>query len=271
MALTKVSYTMIEGAVANVLDYGATGNGVTNDAAAILLAFASGRSVYLPKGTYFVNTTILELPENVIVFGDGPETIILGNGGNPVLTLTGTTGTHKERSTLRDLTVKRSNGVFNPLQRQLVEYHFADDCNVENVIFDGDNATSAYPGALIGFSVNRMRIVECDFIGGANCNLTSEAGLSTNPFSEGCLVKNCYMAPAPSQGFDFYYVNDLIVDGCTAHGRTSDFGCGFIIEYQGVNITFTNCISYDNTRSGFYLEPNVAYGLADVTFNNCIA
>jgi hypothetical protein len=271
MSLTKVSYSMIEGAVANVLDYGATGDGVTNDAAAILLAFASGNSVYLPKGTYFVNTTTLELPENVIVYGDGPETVILGDGGSPVLTFTGTSGTHKTRSTLRDLTVKRSNGVYNPLQRQLVEYHFADDCNVENVIFDGDNVTSAYPGALIGYSVNRMRIVGCDFIGGANCNLTSEGALSTNPFSEGCLVKNCYMSPAPSQGFNFYYVNDLIVDGCTAHGRTSTFGCGFIIEYQGTNITFTNCISYDNTRSGFYLEPNVAFGLAAVTFNNCIA
>jgi hypothetical protein len=79
------------------------------------------------------------------------------------------------------------------------------------------------------------------------------------------------MAPAPSQGFNFYYVNDLIVDGCTAHGRTSDFGCGFIIEYRGKNITFTNCISYDNRRSGFYYEPNIAQGLASVTFNNCIA
>jgi hypothetical protein len=255
----------------SVMDFGATGNGVTNDAAAILLAFASGNSVYLPKGTYFVNTTALELPENVIVYGDGPETVILGDGGNPVLTFTGTSGTHKTRSTLRDLTVKRSNGVYAPLNKQLVEFLYADDCNVENVIFDGDNATSAYPGALIGYSVNRMRIVDCDFIGGANLNLTSAGALSTNPFSEECVVKNCYMAPAPSQGFNFYYVNNLIVDGCTAHGRTSTFGCGFVIEYQGANITFTNCISYDNTRSGFYLEPDVAQGLAAVTFNNCIA
>jgi hypothetical protein len=249
--------------------FGALGDNVTNDYQALQDAFDTGKPVYL-NAQYFTTTTLTP-SENQIIFGRGSESMIRGDGGAPVIDFAGTSGTHKERLTLRDFTIKRTNGVFNPLQRQLVEFHYADDCTVENMVFDGDNATSAYPGALIGYSVTRMRIVGCDFIGGASCNLTSEGALSTNAFSEGCLVKNCYMAPAPSQGFDFYYVNDLIVDGCIAHGRTSTFGCGFIIEYQGVNITFTNCISYDNTRSGFYLEPNVAQGLAAVTFNNCIA
>lgn len=249
--------------------FGAVGDNITNDYQALQDALDTGKPVYL-NVQYFTNTTLTP-SENQIIFGRGSESMIRGDGGAPVIDFAGTSGTHKDRLTLRDFTIKRTNGVYAPTNRQLVEFHYADDCTVENMVFDGDNATSAYPGALIGYSVTRMRIVGCDFIGGANCNLTSEGALSTNAFSEGCLVKNCYMAPAPSQGFNFYYVNDLIVDGCTAHGRTSTFGCGFIIEYQGTNITFTNCISYDNTRSGFYLEPNVAQGLAAVTFNNCIA
>ena len=265
--ITLDSY--LKGVAVTPEQFGAVGDNITNDYQALQDAFDTGKPVYL-NAQYFTSTTLVP-SENQIIFGRGSESMIRGNGGAPVIDFAGTSGTHKERLTLRDFTIKRTNGVFNPLQRQLVELHYADDCTVENMVFDGDNATSAYPGALIGYSVTRMRIVGCDFIGGANCNLTSEAALSTNPFSEGCLVKNCYMSPAPSQGFNFYYVNDLIVDGCIAHGRTSTFGCGFIIEYQGTNITFTNCISYDNTRSGFYLEPNVAQGLAAVTFNNCIA
>ena len=268
MALTKVSYSMITGAFANVLDYGAVGDGTTNDAAAIQLAFDSGKSVYFPDGTYYVSNTILTLPQNAIVCGSGPDAIILGNGANPVAVLTGTLETHKENLVLRNLTIKRTNGTYAN-QRQLVEITYADDCYIQNVIFDGGNST--YPGALIGLSVRQLNVSDCQFLNGANMNLTSVGALSTNLFSTDCIIKNCYMAPAPSQGFDFYYVNNLIVDGCIAHGRTSTYGCGFIIEYQGVNITFTNCISYDNTRSGFYLEPNVSQGLASVTFNNCIA
>jgi hypothetical protein len=58
MALTKVSYSMIQGATANVLDFGATGNGVTNDRAAIQAAFDSGaKKVYFPTGTYYLGST----------------------------------------------------------------------------------------------------------------------------------------------------------------------------------------------------------------------
>lgn len=54
MSLTKVSYSMIAGAVANVLDYGATGDGTTDDTAAIQLAIDSGKRVYFPAGTYIL-------------------------------------------------------------------------------------------------------------------------------------------------------------------------------------------------------------------------
>lgn len=59
MALTKVSYSMINGATFNVLDYGVTGNGSTDDTDAIqaLLRTASGNgAVFFPAGTYMVRT-----------------------------------------------------------------------------------------------------------------------------------------------------------------------------------------------------------------------
>lgn len=52
MSLTKVSYSMINGAVINVLDYGAVGDGVVDDTAAINLAIAaanaSNKRLYFP-------------------------------------------------------------------------------------------------------------------------------------------------------------------------------------------------------------------------------
>lgn len=71
MSLTKVSYSMIDGAVANVLDYGADPTGATSSQAAFVAALATGKSVYIPKGTYLV-TGSLVLPEGKAMFGDGP-------------------------------------------------------------------------------------------------------------------------------------------------------------------------------------------------------
>lgn len=64
MALTKVTYSMIEGAPFNVLDYGAAGDGVTNDTAAIQAAIdaayaAGGGQVFLPTGTYSLGPSLL--------------------------------------------------------------------------------------------------------------------------------------------------------------------------------------------------------------------
>lgn len=78
MSLTKVSYSMIQGAVANVLDYGAVGDGIANDTAAVQNAVGSGKSVvYFPAGTYNVDSTIV-VPPNVSLVGEGKATVIDG-------------------------------------------------------------------------------------------------------------------------------------------------------------------------------------------------
>jgi len=54
MALTKATNRMIDGAPANVRDYGAVGDGVTNDTAAFQAAIDNelGQPVYVPNGEY---------------------------------------------------------------------------------------------------------------------------------------------------------------------------------------------------------------------------
>jgi len=76
MTLTKATYSMINGAPVNVLDYGAVGNGTTDDTAAFLAALAacpSGGEIYLPpNATYLISQTLV-LTKPVVIRGGAKE------------------------------------------------------------------------------------------------------------------------------------------------------------------------------------------------------
>ena len=85
MSLTKVSYSMITGAPVNVLDFGAVGNGVADDTAAIQAAIdaveaAGGGQVKLPTGTYKI-TFSLTITGAVPVWITGTWASVLSNKG----------------------------------------------------------------------------------------------------------------------------------------------------------------------------------------------
>jgi hypothetical protein len=58
MALTKAHNRMIEGAAVNVKDFGAKGDGVTDDTAAIQAAINAGNLSTVPSGTYLISSTL---------------------------------------------------------------------------------------------------------------------------------------------------------------------------------------------------------------------
>lgn len=82
MSLTKATYSMIAGAPVNVLDFGATGDGVTDDTAAIQAALDSGASrVSFFQGTFIISDAI-EPKSNTVIDARGAH--IKFTGGNAV-------------------------------------------------------------------------------------------------------------------------------------------------------------------------------------------
>jgi len=82
MSLTKVSFSMIEGAFVSAKDYGAVGDGVADDTAAIQAALDSGGTLYIPSGTYRITAPVLFRVAQTRkgVFGEYGKTTILIDG-----------------------------------------------------------------------------------------------------------------------------------------------------------------------------------------------
>lgn len=122
MSLTKATYSMIKGAVFNVLDYGATGNGVTDDRAACQAAInaaiaAGGGAVFFPAGTYLLNSVagldstpngllipdtngVFDTNNGIMLFGDGIDTIL--KAGNTAMCVVRNSRLY---TTIRDLKI----------------------------------------------------------------------------------------------------------------------------------------------------------------------
>jgi hypothetical protein len=75
MSLTKVSFSMIADMYANVMDYGAVGDGIADDTAAFVAAQVASKNVYVPPGTYLIDQ--LRIQTGVQLIGAGYENTFL--------------------------------------------------------------------------------------------------------------------------------------------------------------------------------------------------
>lgn len=71
--------------VVSVKDFGAKGDGATDDAAAFNKAFAAANSVYVPPGRYYINSNLVNINKVLDLFGDGISSSILVFGTSVTL------------------------------------------------------------------------------------------------------------------------------------------------------------------------------------------
>ena len=82
--MTETRYQLIKGAPLNVIDFGATGNGVTDDTAAIQAAIDTSKDIYFPEGVY--KASGLTVDNNMQSFtAEGGNTRITKNANGTIL------------------------------------------------------------------------------------------------------------------------------------------------------------------------------------------
>jgi hypothetical protein len=226
MALTKVTYAMIKGEVVNILDYNATGDGVTDDTTAYLAAIATGKNVYFPEGTYVVapitggsdRTSAAILSEGQCLMGDGANSIIKWKTGVPIQTA---------------VMIKNASNI------TITDLKFIDCALALQITPDTDD------------SVKNVIIQNCYFEDlGIALGLGDQ--LATNNDSKSCAnitVQNCVFNTIGVHAVLLSNVNGFIVDNCYFEnvGYIPTSGGDCVDMSQGSRYgTVSNCIGTDS-------------------------
>lgn len=243
----------------SVKDFGAVGNGSTNDAAAIQAAItfaaSTGAEVFIPRGTYFIGSTTIQMVSQVSLFGEGLQVSVI-KGSNYLLDY-GTAGP-VQNAHISNLQLwctdntkacvyfngltGQSSGDFcarfvffkcdNSVAQHTTNFTYSGNWFIENCYFQ------KYFWLLYGL-VNTIRMRNCVFntTGAAAANYLISFGNSVN-------------------------VNQVVLDGITLEVANG----GGINIYSGNTFTLTNIWFYDETTNftAIYIRSSVSF----VTINN---
>jgi len=112
LANGKIAVPQASGTAVNVLQFGATGDGTTDDTAAIQAAIDAAGTVYVPTGTYLV-TASLSISDNTAdtftMYGDGRDSVIISTAAIDVIDIEGALGNSIQYVTLDSITVTANN------------------------------------------------------------------------------------------------------------------------------------------------------------------
>lgn len=251
MSLTKATYSMINGAPANVLDFGAVGNGVADDTAAIQAALATGNAVYVPAGTYAISATLRLAADGQIFFGDGT-----GNTSEPARTILKWIGASSGKM------FSVSNGTTENWQ----------NCTVRDMFFNGNSlaniAIEAYASAVAG-GAWRNRFINLTISGLTGANNTGfDLGSGSAPdFAHDAEITGCFVIGAARGAYGagaIYRFTNTTFSGCddgvvALAGSTWTFvGCVFSqsggFDFTGSNIQVANFDGcwFEDSVSGIY-------------------
>lgn len=266
MSLTKTTYSMILGAPVNVLDYGAIGDGVTDDTAAIQAAIdslgapssASSGTVYFPRGIYKITDSIY-LNYGTCLQGAGSfATKILADGDFEAIRWSSQIPSYSRLITISNMWIEgagKTSGLTNNTAIRLDHPWGIDHLNLSNLWITGfagygiqtDQQGSNLTTICFQFSHwDTIYIKECGvgiLMGEGFCG----ESLFTNITIQDCTTYGLEFSIGPVAGNQGQHWDTFGVGQCPTGIY---FGAG-----NSGNITFTNA----------HIENNITYG---VQFNN---
>jgi hypothetical protein len=269
----------------SVKDFGAVGDGVADDTAAIQAAINAHEMVFFPAGTYYCDGVTLQ--SNRVLFGEGAASVIFQPGNASLQGLlyanSGSASTYVENITIRDLKVLGDvvNAGFFEFRHLIamngVKNCLIERCFVEGFLGDGIYIGSGNVGGQERHNVN-VTIRDC-YIDGINKD--NRNGISVID-GDGVTIENNYITRTSRSNMPgaidvepdanaFHVVKDIRIAG------NKIFNCGGNVAAIGIllpGVTYSvppcsfeitnnfieNCDAY-----GIYYTYNVSGGVSEST------
>lgn len=282
MGLTKVSYAMINGAPFNILDFGAVGDGITDNTDAINLAYSSlppSSALYFPSGVYrYTSKITFSGNKHTAFFGDGPTQSILmydGSVTNDDCIVIGDGAQQEENWIIQNIGFRTA---VNTTAGALC--HFKSFCRstIENVTFMDQDYSYTTPRPYIGLWLDGADMVKIDGIqamGSQECFRLN--GLVSGPKSDVYVSNSKFLFSEVGihigGAFGGFYIDssdvirnktNVLIDKAVVNenNRETFFGSGCYIDsagtgggsvsfvYDGINVDIQDTsgfISFSNT------------------------
>ena len=244
--------------IVNVKDFGAIGDGTTDDTVAVQAAFNSGVKAIYATGTFLI-TNNLTLPDGVCFYGWPRATITTDGGGNFIVTDNSTIenidfdwdstarrvyGDNASSITFRNCTSYNSTGNGFDLFNGPIDLMF------ENCTAYGNGG---YGIAALGSTTQRPNRITV-----RNCKAYQN-------YYDGIVVAGVGQKTSPVQAA--LYARNVVISDCITNsngfGNTAFNGITFPYSQY---VTLTNCLTYSNTEHGIALQETF-----DFSISNCVS
>lgn len=247
--------TLVHGKIANIRQYGAKGDGVTDDTAAFAEAINSGFPVYIPDGQFLIDFATYQ-NANLNVSGNGKNSVIVQSSSSKNNALFRILPFNK----VRNLAIKANQNtsstplfLFGTYANEFKEYHYHV---ITDLFIEGNNYLDVFyfanlEAGAVGGIIRNCYIQFCNNGIWFNCTGTSTMSWTNNQYVEDVVIYSPYTC-----GFRINFGNssNCEISHCTFYGITvilrdkTGTVIGFRLEPSGYTLINPTTFN-DNTNS----------------------
>lgn len=233
---------------ANILDYGAVADGVTDNLAAINAALATGLPVYIPAGNFA--TSPVTVPANSVINGFPGLSIITAVIGSALPLLTVGSNTYIGFITLNGNSNNQITAFLHGILLTNAVNTVIEGIVIENTVGDGINITGA--------ATNNINIVNPQIVNFGKSGITVEAG--TNVTITIPDISNSASHAVPGDGVSIAPTTaGSLVQGCSVLGGSVVNCAGRGVAFIGnggnnvINSIVNDCLITNNISHGIHV------------------